>query len=155
MKPTREALRRRVLSAAFTLICAGASAENARDVTSTRVLVGPNILVSRDGDFPHVELMIAASPRTARHLLGAAVTATRPSGGMACRAYSSTDGGSTWKSTEFPEQIEFGGLDPQVAFTARGTALMAALTFNPSEEGRTCGTLHLWRSEDAGRVEIV
>ena len=91
-----------------------------------RVLVGPNILVSRDGDVPHVELKVAASPKTSRHLLGGAITATRPEGGMACRAYSSTDGGSTWKSTEFAEQIQWGGGDPQVAYTLNGTALFAA-----------------------------
>jgi hypothetical protein len=117
-----------------------------------RVLVGPNILVSRDGDVPHVELMIAASPKTSRHLLGGAITATRPEGGMACRAYSSTDGGSTWKSTEFAEQIQWGGGDPQVAFTLNGTAIFSALAFAKTETGKMCASMHVWRSEDGGKT---
>ncbi|MGH7460085.1 MAG: hypothetical protein ACREMA_03535 [Longimicrobiales bacterium] len=37
-----------------------------------RILVGPNVLASRDGDIAHVELRIAANPRDARNLLGGA-----------------------------------------------------------------------------------
>jgi len=117
-----------------------------------RIVVGPNILVSRDGDIPHVELMVAASPRTSKDLLGAAITATRPTGGWACRAYSSTDGGASWKASEFPEQVEFGGGDPQVAYTAQGTALMVALTMNKSDSGKDCASMHVWRSEDGGKT---
>ena len=117
-----------------------------------KVVIGPNILVSRDGDVPHVELMVAASPRTSKDLLGAAITATRPNGGWACRAYSSTDGGATWKSSEFSEQVEWGGGDPQVAYTAQGTALMVALTMNKSDQGKDCASMHVWRSEDGGKT---
>ena len=115
-----------------------------------RVVVGPNILVSRDGDVPHVELQLATSPKTSKHLVGAAITATRPAGGWACRAYSSTDGGASWKASEFAEQVRFGGGDPQVAFTPQGTALFMALTMNKSDKGRDCASLHVWRSEDGG-----
>jgi hypothetical protein len=118
---------------------------------AARISVGPNILVSRDGDVPHVELMLAASPRTAKQLLGGAMTFTRPGGGIACRAYSSTDGGMSWKASEFPEQVEFGGFDPQVAYTAQGTALFVALTLNKNEKGRGCASMHVWRSEDSGK----
>ena len=45
-----------------------------------RILVGPNMLVSRDGDFPHVELILAANPKNAKNLLGGAITYTRPNG---------------------------------------------------------------------------
>ena len=117
-----------------------------------RIRVGPNILVSRDGDVPHVELMVATSPKTSKHLLGGAITATRPNGGWACRAYSSTDGGVTWSASEFPEQVEYGGGDPQVAYTARGTPLFVALAFNNNEVGRQCASMHVWRSEDAGKT---
>ncbi|MGH9367835.1 MAG: sialidase family protein, partial [Thermoanaerobaculia bacterium] len=118
--------------------------------TAPRIIVGPNILVSRDGDVPHVELMVATSPRTTKNLVGGAITATRPGGGMACRAYSSTDGGYSWKASEFPEQVEFGGGDPQVAYTAQGTALFVALTMNKSDKGKDCASMHVWRSEDGG-----
>ncbi len=115
-----------------------------------KVLVGPNILVSRDGDVPHVELMVAASPRTAKNLLGAGITATRPEGGWACRTYSSKDGGATWKYSEFPDHLKWGGADPQVAYTIQGTALFVTLTMNKSDKGRDCASMQIWRSEDGG-----
>ena len=127
------------------------SGESATASVGPRILVGPNILVSRDGDVPHVELMVAASPRTTKNLLGGAITATRPNGGWECRAYASTDGGSSWKASDFPEQVEFGGGDPQVAYTPQGTALFVALTMNKSEKGKDCASMHVWRSEDGGK----
>jgi hypothetical protein len=93
------------------------------------IRVGPNILVSRDGNFPHVELMVAANPKNAKNLLGAAITETRPNGGTACRTYASSDGGASWTASEFRERLDNGGADPQVAFTPAGTALFAALAF--------------------------
>jgi len=133
----------RFLAPVLLLSAAAPLAAAAGDSPAPRVVVGPNILVSRDGDVPHVELMVAASPRSGKHLIGGAITATRPNGGMACRTYSSTDGGTTWKASEFPEQVEFGGADPQVAFTARGTALFVALTMNRSEQGKDCSSMHV------------
>ncbi len=124
----------------------------AAEAAGPKVSVGPNILVSRDGDVPHVELMVATSPRTVKNLVGAAITATRPGGGWACRAYSSTDGGATWKATEFPEQVKWGGGDPQTAFTVQGTALFVALTINKSDAGKDCASMHVWRSENGGET---
>ena len=43
-------------------------------------MVGPDYLVSRDGDRPHVEIMAAANPRDPRNLLAGAITFTRPDG---------------------------------------------------------------------------
>ncbi len=127
-----------------------ASPAAAADAASPRIQVGPNILVSRDGDVPHVELMVATSPRNAKHLLGGAITWTRAEGGTACRGYSSTDGGRTWKTAEFAEQTSMGGGDPQVAFTAQGTALFVGLAFDKKEDGKTCVPMQVWRSEDGG-----
>jgi len=124
----------------------------ASEAAVPKVVVGPNILVSRDGDVPHVELIVATSPRTSKNLIGGAITATRPNGGWACRAYSSTDGGATWKASEFAEQVKWGGGDPQVAYTAQGTALMVALTMNKSDKGKDCASMHVWRSEDGGET---
>src|SRR5262245_29356807 len=104
---------------------------------TARIVVGPDILASRDGTFAHVEATVAANPRDARNLLGAAITFSRPDGGTACRTYASFDGGSSWTPADVPEQLESGGGDPQVAFTPHGTALFAALT-----TGRTGSTLH-------------
>jgi hypothetical protein len=120
------------------------------EAPAPKITVGPNILVSRDGDVPHVELIVATSPRTVKNLVGAAITATRPTGGWACRVYSSTDGGATWKAAELPEQVEWGGGDPQTAFTIQGTALMVALTMNKSDTGKDCASMHVWRSENGG-----
>ena len=127
-----------------------AAAREAGAADAPKIVVGPNILVSRDGDIPHFELMLAASPRWGRQLVGGAMTNTKADGGIACRTYSSDDGGMTWKVGEFAEQTGFGGGDPQVAYTTRGTALFVGLTMNKSEKGRECASMHVWRSEDGG-----
>jgi hypothetical protein len=116
---------------------------------AARIVVGPNMLVSRDGDFPHVELIVAANPKNAKNLLGGAITYTGDRG-TACRAYATTDGGGNWKASEFAEQVEWGGGDPYVAFTPQGTGVVSALAFQNDEKGHLRGFLHVWRSEDGG-----
>ena len=71
-------------------------------------------------------------------------------GGSATKAYVSRDGGIVWNDVIFPEQREMGGGDPQVAFSAVGTALFATLATGPDETGRTRAFLHSYRSEDGG-----
>ena len=115
-------------------------------------MVGPDYLVSRDGDRPHVEIMAAANPRNPRNLLAGAITFTRLDGGAATKAYASFDGGVQWDDITFPEQKESGGGDPQVAFTALGTAIFATLATRADETGRTRAFLHAYRSEDGGRT---
>ena len=44
-------------------------------------MVGPDYLVSRDGDRPHVEVMAASNPRDPKNLLAGAITFTRRDGG--------------------------------------------------------------------------
>lgn len=99
------------------------------------IVLGPNILVSRDGDVAHVEPILAVNPRNPNNLVGAAITATRPEGGMACRTYSSLDGGSTWSVSDFPDQVAFGGGDPQVVFTPHGTVVFLDLGFGFEVDG--------------------
>ncbi|MGH9368401.1 MAG: sialidase family protein [Thermoanaerobaculia bacterium] len=115
-----------------------------------KIVVGPNMLVSRDGDFPHVELVLAANPKNAKNLVGGAITYTRPAGGTANRAYATVDGGATWKASEFAEQVEWGSADPYVAFTPQGTAIFSGLAFVKDETGRTRAGLYVYRSEDGG-----
>lgn len=129
----------------ITAAAAGAGQES-------RIVVGPDYLVSRDGDRPHVEIMAAASPRNPRNLLAGAITFTRPDGGAATKAYVSLDGGGQWEDIVFPEQKEMGGGDPQVAFTPAGTAIFATLATRVDETGRTRAFLHAYRSEDGGRT---
>jgi len=128
-----------------------AEAAQARQAAAQhRIVVSPDHLVSRDGDRPHVEIMAAANPRNARNLLAGAITFTRRDGGSATKAYVSRDGGIVWDDIIFPEQREMGGADPQVTFTAAGTALFLTLTTAPDETGRTRAFLHSYRSEDEG-----
>lgn len=117
-----------------------------------RVLVGPNILVSRDGDVAHVEIMGAVNPKNPKQLIAGVITATRPAGGWACRVYASADGGNAWVDSAFPEQVDFGGADPQTAFTADGAALFSALSIVKDEQGRQRSALFVYRSEDGGRT---
>ena len=130
--------RRRVLSLglAAALTAAGwlcpPSAAAAAD--AARIVVGPNMLASRDGDFPHVELVVAASPKNAKNLVGGAITYTRPEGGTANRAYATVDGGASWKASDFPEQMKWGSGDPYVAFTPAGVVVTIS---GPSIHGQT------------------
>ena len=135
-----------VFAALAVAVAAGLRAESA----APRIEVSPNMLVSRDGDFPHVELIVAANPRDPKNLLGGAITYTGDSG-TACRTYATTDGGAIWTASDFTEQVELGGGDPYVAFTPQGTGIFSALTFGKDENGETRGFLHVWRSEDGGR----
>lgn len=126
------------------------SQEPAESPTEPRILVGPDLLASRDGTFPHVEPTVAANPRDPSNLVGAAMTFPRPVRGVVCKVYSSLDGGSTWKAVELEEQVEKGLGDPQVAFTPRGTALFACLTEGVRPNGRPRAALLVYRSEDGG-----
>lgn len=116
-----------------------------------KISVGPNMLVSRDGDFSHAELGVAVNPRNSKNILGAAITASRGEGGYACKTYASTDGGGSWFDSSFPEQVEFGGGDPQVGFGLHGTAYFTALAFVKDDSGNVRGGLFFYRSEDGGK----
>ncbi len=139
-----------LLAAALLMPSAVGTAQQA--TVDRRIVIGPDYLVSRDGDRPHVETMVAANPRNPRNLLAGAITFTRRDGGSATKAYVSHDGGIVWDDIIFPEQRELGGGDPQVAFTAAGTALFLTLATGPDEIGRTRAFLHSYRSEDEGRT---
>jgi hypothetical protein len=118
----------------------------------TKIVVGPNYLVSHDGDVPHCEMMVAANPLDARNLVASSIVAARPTGGWECRAYATRDGGATWLYSDFAEQVEFGGGDPQVVFTPSGTAIALSLTFGSvkDEKGEKRGGMGIHRSEDGG-----
>ncbi|MDT8067068.1 MAG: sialidase family protein [Terriglobia bacterium] len=120
--------------------------------TAPVITVGPNMLVSRDGDFPHMELSVASNPLSAKNLVGGAITTERDEGGFACKAYASADGGSTWVASAFPEEIEWGGGDPQVGFGLHGTAYFSALAFVKDDNGNMRGGLFFYRSEDGGKT---
>ncbi len=125
-----------VFAMAFLAAAAGAEAP------SPRIVVGPNILVSRDGDIAHCETMIVANPTNPKNLLGGSIVMIRPDGGSANKAYVSSDGGSTWTDVSFPEEMEHGGGDPQVGFGITGTAYFVGLSKGMS----------FYRSEDGGKT---
>src|SRR6516165_5334903 len=53
------------------------------------ILVEPNILVSRDGNVPHLETVLAANPKDPNNFVGAAIVFARADGGMTCKTYAS------------------------------------------------------------------
>jgi photosystem II stability/assembly factor-like uncharacterized protein len=139
-------VRRIAFLALLLMAVAGAAAQE------VKINVGPNYLVSRDGDVAHAETMIAANPQDPKNLIAASITATRPDGGWACRTYASRDGGATWRYSDFPEQVEFGGADPQIVFTPDGTAIFIGLTADSvrDDTGRKRGGMQIYRSTDGG-----
>lgn len=135
---------RRILFAELTLLaCAAASA-----MAQPRVLVGPNILVSRGGNNPHTEPIVAAELGDERRLLGASIVSGDTVSGPSCRTYASFDGGSTWTTSLVPEQAEFGGADPQVSYGLHGTAYFSAIAAAP----QPARGIYFYRSEDGGRT---
>src|SRR5262249_27574653 len=70
-----------------------------------RIVVEPNLLVSRDRDVPHVETTLAINPKDPKNLLGAAMYLSRPARGIGgtCKTYASRDGGYTWVEASVPE----------------------------------------------------
>jgi len=117
-----------------------------------RIVISPDYLVSRDGNIPHAETHIAANPLDHRNLVGASIVGARPEGGWTNRLYVTHDGGGTWKWIDFPEQMDFGSGDPQVAFTPHGTALFIGLANGSvsDENDRPRGGMHIYRSTDGG-----
>src|SRR3972149_7439210 len=131
---------RRLLVGVFTMACVAAAA--GAETPGPRIVVGPNILVSRDGDIAHCETMIAANPTDPKNLLGGSIVMIRPDGGAANKAYVSFDGGSTWADVSFPREMEHGGADPQVGFGITGTAYFVGLSKG----------MNFYRSEDGGKT---
>jgi len=107
-----------------------------------RLAVGPNVLVSRDGDVSHVESAVAANPNDSLNLVATAITFTLPQGGYVNKTYATFDGGFSWYDARLPEERDLGSIDPKVAFTPRGTALQVGLVQGMS----------VYRSEDGGRT---
>jgi hypothetical protein len=131
---------------------AKAAPQATTDSKDAKVIVSPNMLVSRDGDIPHVELMVAGDPKDAKRLVAGGITASRPDGGWICKTYASSDGGFSWTDSTFPDQIEGGSGDPQVAFGTHGTAYFMDLVFVKDETGRTRAALYFYRSPDGGKT---
>src|SRR5579872_3655051 len=94
----------------------------AQEPPAGRIVVGPNIRVSTDGQFPHLEPTIAASPTNPRTLIAAAAVLRDNNDGVA--VYKSVDGGLAWKASDLPMRI---GGDVQVMFSTEGAGVVVAL----------------------------
>jgi len=116
-----------------------------------RLLAGPDVLVSRENDFPHVEMMIAAHPSDPKKLIAGAMNLV--GGEYDTVVYSSTDGGSTWEPRHPAEPVDTDA-DPLVLYTPKGTALYLALPDEPmvNAAGKRYVPVVLYRSEDDGRL---
>jgi hypothetical protein len=142
-----------VVAAASAVLISDLAAQHAgTSGSSPRIIVEPDFIASRDGNAPHVEVHVAANPRRPRNLIVGAITHTRADATTATKVYTTFDGGRVWTDTVFPEQVERGGGDPQVAFTPVGTAIFATLNRGVDDSGRTRAFLHVYRSEDGGRT---
>lgn len=124
----------------FALLAASAIAFG-ESQGQVRIAVGPNVLVSRDGDVSHVESAVAANAGNPLNLVATAITFTLPQGGYVNKTYATFDGGFSWYDARLPEEPDLGSIDPKVAFTPRGTALQVGLVQGMS----------VYRSEDGGR----
>ena len=87
-----------------------------------RIAVGPNVLVTRDGDVSHVESAVAANPRDPLNLVATAITFTLPQGGYVNKTYATFDGGFSWYDARLPEERDLGSIDPKVRLTSLSTA---------------------------------
>ncbi len=129
--------------AIIVLLCSAAIAWS-----QGRILIGPNVQVSRDGDVAHVESHVGVNPTNPRNLLGTAISFTSPAIGTETKVYASFDGGWTWTDRYFPDQRQQGAFDPQVAFGPTGTAYFVTLVF--TSDSKTYDAVAFYRSEDGG-----
>lgn len=84
--------------------------------------LGSEVLVSQDGNFPHVEIDAEVNPANPLNMIAGAITTSRPQGGYNSKVYYTKDGGETWNDVVIPDQFELGGADPIVTFDSQGTA---------------------------------
>lgn len=117
-----------------------------------KVVVGPNILVSRDGDTPHVETMVAAHPTDANKLLGGAIVVNDGEKGANNKGYVSIDGGYRWRDIWFPEQTQESSADPQVAFGLHGTQYFLGIALIRGANNAYRSGVYFYRSEDDGKT---
>src|SRR5688500_10609978 len=78
-------------------------AVRADPATPARIVAGPDVLVSNDTEFPHVESMMAAHPTDPRRLVAGSMVLS--GGDTGTVLYSSTDGGATWTPAHFMERM--------------------------------------------------
>lgn len=115
------------------------------------IVVGRNVQVSKaHSDREHSEVIIAAHPNDAKHLLAGAMVGNRKFGGMDVITYVSFDGGMTWQPT-LKVETEFGfNGDPAPAIGCDGSAYMLNGTIIGT--GNDLNHWQVHRSRDGGRT---
>ena len=119
----------------------------AAPVPAQRILVGPDVLVSNENEYPHVEMAVAAHPSDPKRLVAGTMALGGASG---TQIYASPDGGATWTPAYPAERIP-AEADPLVLYTPKGTALFVDIPVM-TEGSRQLSPLAIYRSEDGGRV---
>jgi len=113
---------------------------------TARILVGPNVLVSRESDQSVMEHYAAADPTNVLNLLGTAIVhRTYSKGGPETMGYLSRDAGNTWRTFSFPELSDSTSVDPLVEYGRTGTAFFVTLSKFDRQTG-----MFIWRSDDSG-----
>ena len=144
----RYGLRMLTKAAGSTVVASLLLVMNTANAQDVKILIGPNVLVSRATNMPRVELQIAANPKNSRNLIGTAISSEQDR--EDCRVYTTLDGGSTWREISFLDLPLTGSGDPQVAFDANGTAYFTALGEVMASDGKNHFSLMMFRSEDGG-----
>jgi hypothetical protein len=107
-----------------------------------RIEVGPNILVSHDGNVTHIEPHVGAHPNDPKKLVGSAIVNYEY--GSRVASYASSDGGYSWTLAAL-SLLDAG--DPQIAFGKTGTVLFASLG---NLDDKASAGLYVSRSENNG-----
>lgn len=138
-------------SSAAAILATMLAACSGESSTSNVITVGPNVQVSEaNANLAHGEMLIAADPTNARHLIACSGVWTLDSGvwprpGIRLVAYVTTDGGQSWKQTYFSHVGAF-DLDPVCDIGSNGLTLFGgASSFDPKP-----GHDWLIRSTDGG-----
>src|SRR3954469_7203394 len=131
-----------VASAVIATSAALVSQSPARPPAAPRIEVGPNILVSHDGNVTHIEPHLSAHPNDPKKLVGSAIVNYEY--GSRVASYASSDGGYSWTLAALP-LLDAG--DPQIAFGKTGTVFFASLG-NLDDKGPA--GLYVSRSENNG-----
>lgn len=106
----------------------------------SQITVGPNVQVTKDrGELAHAEVRIAADATHEGRLLAGSMV--RREGVFQTSAYSSLDGGKTWRRS-LESIAKMGTTDPAVDFGPDGAAYLACMNHEPNG-----GTTPGWQVE--------
>jgi hypothetical protein len=110
-----------------------------------RILVGPNVLVSKEPSVAHVEPWVAAHPTDPNKLLAMATTLRDSDARFVAASYTSADGGESWRGPIRPHPLESQGQDPIVGYGRLGTGYAVLLVSGPAGSA-----MWIYRSPDGG-----